>query len=235
MTAIAMVLAAGRGERMRPLSAVLPKPALPLLEQPVIASAINLAAAADCRRIVVNAWHLTKLLERSLEEIDTSTPVAVSREPELMGTAGGLALARERGLLGDDGPVLVINGDGLLNLDLKPLFERMANSGDLISLALLPHLDPKRWSRIVLEADQSVAKIIAAGDPKPGEVTFLYPGVMLVSRQTLDSIDLRPGGVPEQLWGPALAARKLGGVPVSGHWREIGTPSAYLEAVMGRL
>jgi len=59
MTAVAaaMVLAAGRGERMRPLSDVLPKPALPLTDGPVIASALQLASDAGVNRIVVNTWH----------------------------------------------------------------------------------------------------------------------------------------------------------------------------------
>lgn len=235
MTVVAMVLAAGRGERMRPLSRVLPKPALPLLRQPVVASAIALAATADCRRIVVNTWHLAEIMERSLGDIETTTHLAVSREPELMGTAGGLALARDRGLLGDDGPILVINGDGVLNLDLKPLFSRMEDSRDLVSLALLPHLDPRAWSRVVLEDDGSVASIMGAGDPVPGEVPFLYPGVMLVSREALSRLEAQPGGVPEHLWGPALALGRFGGIPVSGHWREVGTPPGYLEAVMTRL
>lgn len=235
MTIAAMVLAAGCGERMRPLSRVLPKPALPLLGQPVVASAIALAAAAECRRIVVNTWHLAGIMERSLKDIETATPLAVSREPELMGTAGGLALARDRGLLGGDGPTLVINGDGLLNLDLKPLFSRMESSRDLVSLALLPHLDPRAWSRVVLDDNGSVERIMGAGDPEPGEVPFLYPGVMLVSREALNRLEARPGGVPEHLWGPALAEGRLGGVPVSGHWREVGTPPGYLEAVMTRL
>jgi mannose-1-phosphate guanylyltransferase len=235
MNIVAMVLAAGRGERMRPLSRVLPKPALPLLQQPVVASAVALATTAGCRRIVVNTWHLAEIMERSLGDIESTTHLAVSREPELMGTAGGLALARDGLLLGNDGPVLVINGDGLLNLDLRPLFVRMADSRDLVSLALLPHLDPRTWSRVVLEDDGSVARIIKAGAPEPGEVPFLYPGVMLVSREALNRLETRPGGVPEHLWGPALAAGRLGGIPVTGHWREVGTPASYLEAVMTRL
>ena len=142
-----MVLAAGRGERMRPLSDVLPKPALPLIDRPVVASAIRLAAARDAR-VTVNIWHLADLMERALGEIDAATRVTVSRESELMGTAGGIALARDRGLLGDAGPVLIVNGDSLLNLDLEPLYRRMASTDDLVSLALLPHLDPLRWSRL---------------------------------------------------------------------------------------
>jgi NDP-sugar pyrophosphorylase family protein len=232
MIEAAMVLAAGRGERMRPLSDALPKPALPLVEEPVIASPLRLAANAGANRVVVNTWHLNDEMEAALAETEPGCAVVVSREHELMGTAGGLALARDRGLLGTSGPVLVVNGDGLLNLDLAPVFERLADDDLEVVLALLPHLDPCRWSRVLLDADNLVTRIEPPGRPSDDEVPFVYPGVMLISRRALDSIEPGPGEVPARLWQPALARRGLGGVVVSGHWREIGTPAAYLEAVL---
>jgi mannose-1-phosphate guanylyltransferase len=144
-------------------------------------------------------------------------------------------LARDRGLLGDSGPVLIINGDGLLHLDLDPLFDRMRISGDLISLALLPHPDPLRWSRIILDHGGLVASIKGSGPPDPREVPLLYPGVMLVSREALDRLPTGPGDTPECLWGPAMTEDRLGGVLVPGHWREIGTPADYLGAVRARI
>ena len=131
---VAMVLAAGRGVRMRPLSDVLPKPALPLPEGPVVSAAVCQAAAAGIRRIVVNLWHLPELMAEALRRITPlEAEIRLSPEPELMGTAGGLALARDRGLLGDRGPVVVFNGDSLLQLSLEPLLERFASSRDLVT------------------------------------------------------------------------------------------------------
>ena len=236
MTVSAMVLAAGRGERMRPLSGVLPKPALPLLHKPVIASGIRLAEAAGATRVVVNTWHLAELMQAKLGDIEHPAPmITISRETELMGTAGGIALARDRGLLGDRGPVLVINGDGLLNLDLEPLFCRFESSDDLVSLALIPHPDPPRWSRISLDRRGLVTDIRRPGAAAAGEVLFLYPGVMLITREALSQLPTGPGDTPERLWGPALTEGRLGGAVVNGRWREVGTPSDYLEAVLGRL
>ncbi len=231
----AMVLAAGRGSRMQPLSRVLPKPALPLPDGPVIGSALLLAAASNPRRIVVNTWHLAHEMERAVSEVGLETEIAISREDQLMDTAGGIALARDRGLLGDRGPVLVINGDGMFNLELGPLFERMAHTDDLVSLALLPHLDPFRWSRVTLDTTGAIGSIKKAGAPDLGEPPFLYPGVMLISRPALDTLAARPGAVSECLWGPALAEKRLGGAVVPGKWREVGTPSDYLDAVLGQL
>jgi len=233
--AAAMVLAAGRGERMRPLSNVLPKPALPLFEQPVVASALRLATTLGTERLVVNTWHLADAMERALTEVELGIEITVSRETQLMDTAGGIALARDRGLLGDSGPVLIVNGDGLLSLNLGPLLERMTHTDDLVSLALLPHLDPRRWSRVILDQGGNLSRIKKPGRPEPNEAPFLYPGVMLVAREALNDLAARPGAIPECLWEPALAMKRLGGVVVPGHWREVGTPSEYLEAALDQL
>ncbi len=215
---------------------MVPKPALPLPDGPVIASALRLAESAGAARLVVNTFHLAERMAAAVAEVaPLGACVEISRERSLMGTAGGLALARDRGLLGREGPVLVINGDGALGLDLAPLLERHRVRDDLVTLALLPHLDPLRWSRVELDGAGRVADIRSAGRPGAHEAPFLYPGVMVVSRQALDALPSAPGEVPAALWEPARAAGRLGGAVVAGHWREVGTPEDYLALVVARL
>ena len=232
----AMVLAAGLGQRMRPLTSVLPKPALPMPDGPVVASALRLAASAGVSRIVVNVSHLAEQMAEAVSEVAIGgVEIALSFEDELMGTAGGLAVARDRGLLGSEDSVLVINGDGALGLDLDGFAESHLARSDLVTLALLPHLDPERWSRVVLDVDERVTKIHPPGRPEPLEVPFLYPGVMAVHREALDALPATPGEIPNALWGPAQKERRLGAMVVAGHWREVGSPTDYLEVMLLRL
>jgi NDP-sugar pyrophosphorylase family protein len=149
-----------------------------------------------------------------------------------MGTAGGLALARDRGLLGSGGSVLVINGDGILNLRLDPLFERHIRSREEVTLALLPHLDPGRWTRVLLDDRGKVRELRPPGPVERSEVPLLYPGVMAIARRALDRLDARPGDLPERLWTPARGSGELGGAVVPGHWREVGSPRDYLEVAL---
>jgi NDP-sugar pyrophosphorylase family protein len=221
---------------MRPLSSVVPKPALELPDGPVITSAMRLAVAAGVDRIVVNTCHLAQRLVRAVSEVDLDhAEVVFSEEQRLMGTAGGLALARQRGLLGRDGSVLVINGDGVLGLDIAALASRHREHGDAVTLALLPHLDPTRWSRVILDTDGRVEAIHSPGRPDAVEAPFLYPGVMAISREALDALPVAPSQVQEVLWRPAQAAGRLAGVVIAGHWREVGTPPDYLEVATQRL
>jgi NDP-sugar pyrophosphorylase family protein len=197
---------------------------------------MRLAEAAGVERIVVNTWHLAHRMAQAVAEVELDhVEVVFSEEKRLMGTAGGLALARLRGHLGRTGPILVLNGDGVLGLDIQALAARHLERKDAVTLALLPHLDPTRWSRIVLDTDGHVETIRAPGRPDALEAPFLYPGVMAVGREALDALPVEPSQVPDLLWGPAQAAGRLGGVVVAGHWREVGTPSDYLEVVTQRL
>ena len=233
---VAMILAAGRGERMRPLSSVVPKPALDLPDGPVISSAMRLVEEAAVERVVVNTWHLADRMALAIAEVELRhVEIVFSEEQRLMGTAGGLALARQRGLLGREGPVLVLNGDCVLALDIEALATRHLEMGDAVTLALLPHLDPARWSRVVLDTAGLVDAIRPPARPGPLEAPFLYPGVMAVSREALDTLPVEPGQVPELLWGPAQSLKRLGGVVVPGHWQEVGTPSSYIEMVHQKL
>lgn len=230
----AMVLAAGRGERMRPLSDVLPKPALPLIDGPVVTSALRLAARSGAARIVCNTWHLADLMTAAIADA-TDREVELSRETALMGTAGGLALARDRGLLGTDGAVLVINGDGISKLDITSLLEQHARRGDSVTLGLLPHPDPSRWSRVLVDDRGAVTAIRPPGDGQQGDQPRVYPGVMLVSREALDQLPSSTGEIPERLWFPALKIGALGGALISGSWREVGTAADYLAVFMEQL
>ncbi len=231
----AMILTAGRGQRMRPLSDVLPKPALPILDRPVAAWALELAIRTGARSLAANVWHLAGLMEAAIRSASAGRDVGISHESELLGGAGGLAAARDQGLLGEEGTVLVLNGDSLTDLDLTPVFERHQDAGDLVTLALLPHPDPGRWSGIALDRSGRVSALVPPGTPGEHRRLWLYPGVMLVARELLDAIPSGPGEISERLWAPARRAGRMGGVIVRGTWREVGTPDAYREAVLNAL
>jgi MurNAc alpha-1-phosphate uridylyltransferase len=120
----AMILAAGRGERMRPLSDATPKPLLEVGGKPLIAWQIEALARAGFRDIVVNVAHLAaRMLEALGDGAAFGVRIAWSREPEPLETAGGIATASP---LLAPGPALVVSGDIWTRFDYVSLLPRMA-------------------------------------------------------------------------------------------------------------
>ena len=222
-----MLLAAGRGERMEPLSTVVAKPALEVLGRPLLASALEHLVRAGCRPIVVN-------LHRHPEQVEAAARAAggaalrFSREPELLGGAGGVAAARAHFA---PGPVLVANADTWSDLDLAPVLGELAL--DNAVLALLPHPDPGRWGSVVLEPSGHVAAFLAPGAAGPGE-RFLFTGFQALGDEIVRGLPDPPAEMGE-VWRALLRRRKLLGVRVQGRWREAGSPEAYRALVAGLL
>ncbi|WP_437960895.1 sugar phosphate nucleotidyltransferase [Sorangium sp. So ce119] len=132
--ASAMILAAGLGTRLRPLTDELPKPLLWLGDRPLIAHIAEQLAAGGVRRAALNKSHLAERFSRDLIAA-FPVPVDVLHEPEPFGTAGGLANAA--GALGD-GDVILWNGDILIDLDVAALCAAHGQRGAAATLAVAP-------------------------------------------------------------------------------------------------
>lgn len=118
----AMILAAGRGERMRPLSDATPKPLLPVGGVPLIVRQIRALAAAGVTDVVINAAHLADRLVEALGDGHAhGIAIRWSREPEPLEAAGGIATAMP---LLPEGPVLVVSGDLWTTFDYAQLMPR---------------------------------------------------------------------------------------------------------------
>ncbi len=216
-----MLLAAGRGERMEPLSSLVPKPALEVAGAPLLASSLANLRRAGCGRVVVNL-HRDPGQVAAAARAAAGGEIAFSWEPELLGGAGGVAAARA--LLGD-GDVLVGNADSWGALDLAPVLA--ARADDAVVLALVPHPDPARWASVVLDRDGRVARFLAPGAGGAGD-RFLFTGFELLGRAVIAALPAGPGEMASR-WDDARRRGRLRGVVVAGSWREAGTPSSYRE------
>ena len=224
-----MLLTAGHGTRMEPLSSWVAKPALDVLGRPLLASALAHLCGFGCVRVAANLYRHAEQVEAALRLAATGgDEVLLSREATLLGGAGGVAAARP--LLGP-GPLLVGNADVWAALDLAPLRAPLAE--DAIVLALADHPDPERWSSVLLEDDGRVAAFLPAG-ARPGRTPYLFTGFQLLGAAAVAALPPPPGE-----WRPVwMAARERGalrGAVVAGRWREAGTPAAYRDLVLAEL
>jgi MurNAc alpha-1-phosphate uridylyltransferase len=216
----AMILAAGLGERMRPLTDHTPKPLLEVGGQPLIVWQIQRLKAAGFGELVINHAHLGQKIEDFLGD-GTAWGVAIawSREPAPLETAGGIATARS--LLGD-APFLVTNGDVYADFDygrLMPVLADMAaNPAHLAHLVLVDNPPHHPQGDFSLEDGQVV--------PPPthavGRLTF--SGIGCYRPELFAGI---PAGSKAKLAPILIAAMEQGqvtGEHFTGRWEDVGTP-----------
>jgi MurNAc alpha-1-phosphate uridylyltransferase len=219
-----MLLAAGRGDRMTPLSSVLAKPALEVLGRPLLASSYSLLEQVGCSRIVVNLHWRPRQVAAAARAAARLVRPRFSWEPTLLGSAGGIGRARR---VLDYGPVLVANGDVWADLDLSAFPTTVAN--DEIVLAVMPHPDPARWNSLRLAANGTVESIVLAGEVAPGE-PFHFTGVQLLGAAVVAALPDTPAEM-RPVWRSMLAHGRVRSAVVSGSWREAGTPAGYLQLI----
>jgi NDP-sugar pyrophosphorylase family protein len=224
-----MLLAAGRGQRMAPLSHHVAKPALDVLGRPLLAASLD-ALSRCCDRIVVNLHHRPRQVLAAVYRASASERAPkISWEPQLLGGAGGIAAARS--LLGP-GPLLLGNADVWSALDLAPLLA--AADPKTVTLALMVHPDPSRWSLVNVDRDGRVAGF-ARASAKVDWTPLLFTGFQLVGEAALAGLPAAPGEIAGVLWESLRASGRLRGVVVEGVWHEAGSPAAYRDMVSALL
>jgi len=228
----AMVFAAGRGERMGPLTRDRAKPALPFCEVPLLTRLLRWITSAGVTRVVVNLHHCPETLEPLLDSAERTIPgltIGRSFEPALLGTSGGLARAADRFGLGSagEGPLLVLNGDTLPTFDLREMARFHGACGGEATLLSDPHPGPEFSGERRLETDEGGAVTGLSGPGGPG---LGFSGVWLLEPTAFRHLDGGPGGLSQDLLPGLIAAGTARAFPSRAPWFEIGTPRRYLEA-----
>jgi N-acetyl-alpha-D-muramate 1-phosphate uridylyltransferase len=212
----AFILAAGRGERMRPLTDRTPKPLLPAGGKPLIVWHMERLAAAGFREIVINHAHLGEQIEAALGDgSQWGLHIRYSAEPPgALETAGGIANALP--LLGDQ-PFLVVNGDIWCDMDFGQLFK----STETAHLVMVANPEHHVGGDFSLDGEQ----VVYAN----GEQTLTYAGIGIFSPSFFAGV--KPGTVMKlrPLLDAAIAAGTLTGERYTGRWVDVGTPQRLAE------
>lgn len=221
----AMVLAAGLGKRMRPLTATRPKPLVEVAGKPLLDHVLDRIRAAGIGKVVVNVHYLADALEAHLRRRAADLDIKVSDERGLLlETGGGIAKALP---LIDEDSFLVANSDNLW----------IDGPRDAISL-LAEHWDEERMDALLLLVPLARANCHnGLGDfhmdpagritrRRPAKVApFVYTGIQIVSKRLFTDIPDGPFGFM-LLWERAIAAGRAYGFVHQGLWFDVGTPPA---------
>lgn len=233
---IAMILAAGLGTRLRPLTDRIAKPALPLFGTTLLGNNLALVARAGCDEVVVNAHHLPHTVAAAAREAAAlGLRLHLSFElPQVRGTGGALVAARP--LLDRGEPFLLLNGDVLTDLDPRPAIAAHLASGADTTMVLRPMPEGAPFAPVEVDERGQVARIAGHGrDVASGERLrpYAFTGIHVLSRAIFDVLPVDGAPCVNRQGHAALIAsgrKVLGHVEEGGSWSDVGTPERYLQA-----
>ena len=229
----AVVLAAGLGTRLRPLSAVRAKAALPVAGRPIVIRILEQLKAAGVERVVVNLHHRAETIARVVGDgRQLGLDVRYSWESEVLGSGGGPARALP--LLAAD-RFFIVNGDTLAQVDLAALAAAHHASGALATLAVVP-ANLASYNAILADASGQWTGVAARGTPAADVrgTPWHFVGLQAVNAAAFASVDAsRPSETVREIY-PGLVAERPGAVrvfPTTGSFFDVGTPADYFATV----
>lgn len=220
-----MVMAAGLGTRMRPLTNDKPKPLVKVAGKAMIDHCFDKLEEAGVENVVVNVHYFADMLEAHLQSADYPFEFRISDERnQLMETGGGLVQAQS---LIDDDLFFCINSDNLWSDGATTSLEHLTENWDDDKmdalLLLVPHSGARNYKGtgdFLLDEEGRITRKIPGG-----EAPYIYTGIQLLSKRLLRDAPDGPFSTMK-LWERAIAEKRLYGLVHQGDWYEVGSPEA---------
>jgi mannose-1-phosphate guanylyltransferase len=219
----AIILAAGLGTRLRPLTRNKPKALIPVANRPIISRNIDYLRFSGVQRIMVNAHHhYQQLLDYLDEKKSFDIEIDVHVEPEILGTGGGIRNCMD---LRHSGHFIVMNGDVLTNIDLAKARDHHRKAGHIATL-VLHYREP--YNSVLIDNRYQIIEIGLRNNP----AGLAFTGIHILEPEVLQKI-------PEQGYSDIIDCYKamidsgesIGAYVSENHyWHDIGTPEGYISA-----
>jgi len=238
-----MILAAGLGTRLRPLTYLLPKPMAPVLDRPVMEHSARLLADTGFEQVVTNLSYLPEQIREHFGDGSAfGIELAYSEEPEPLGTAGGVGKVRD--FLSASESFLIISGDALTDLDLAAMREAHAAHEGIATLATKRVDDTSQFGVAITAEDGRIQGFQEKPDPAEALADLANCGIYMFRSEIFDYFPgpehHSPAGDPDQPQGFVDWAQDVfptlleNDVPFYSHeidayWNDIGSVSEYLQ------
>lgn len=227
----AIILAAGAGTRLRPLTDTCPKPMLPVAGRPLLAHTLGWLRAAGVTEAALNLHHLPDVVRGGLGDgAAWGVALRYSYEPTLLGTSGAVRAIAERFPGWLEQTFLLIYGDMLLDIDLGDLLEAHRAGPAALTMALKRTADPSSQGMVELDAAGRVRRFVEKPPAWDGG-NLANAGVYLCEPSVLELIPPGPSDFGHEII-PALlsSGATVCGRLARGYMLDIGTPAAYAQA-----
>ncbi len=236
MNTRAMVFAAGLGTRLRPLTNVLPKPVIPILNRPLSWFVLDHLRRAGCEHVVLNTHHLACEVKRALLSAPTidGLTLTFAEEQRLLGTGGGVKNAMRmqsnalgRGL-GVDESIIAFNGDVFFAPDLEAAMALHERSGAIATMILRQVPGAARFGAIEIDENGQVRRMLET--PNGALRACMFSGVHVLSSRAIAELPEEGCIVRRGYLRWLERGERISGLVDASPWRDLGTPREYLNA-----
>jgi len=224
----AMVLAAGHGRRLAPLTDTVPKPLMPVAGRPILEHILAFLRAGGIEEVVINLHHLGARIEDAIGDgRNHGLSVRYSREPTIRDTGGGIKAA-EALLAGE--PFVVVNGDSLLDLALTEVLAFHRARAGIATIVVRPDPDAASYGLVELDANDRLRRLagLPAGPIDVPLRAFMFPGLHVFEPRIFDWMDADEAFSVTRVTYPRLlaASQPVYGYATGARWITIDTPEA---------
>jgi NDP-sugar pyrophosphorylase family protein len=220
----AMILAAGMGERLRPLTNIYPKVLVPVVNMPVVDRIIQFLTIHGVEKIIINAHHHGRMIHDYLQgDSPFGVKVETRIEKEILGIGGGIKNTED--FWGTD-PFIVINGDILTDIDLGDVYEFHMKKNHLVTMVL--H-DFPQYNKVRVDKEMNILSIGPGTNVKG---TLAFTGIHIINPEVLNFIpDKKKYNIIDSYKRLIDLKKPIKGYIATGHrWIDIGTIADYLRA-----
>jgi mannose-1-phosphate guanylyltransferase len=229
----ALVLTAGLATRLRPLSFVRAKAALPVAGAPLVRRILRNLRATGVTDAVLNVHHLPHTLTRRVGDgADIGMRVRYSWEMPVLGSAGGPRHALPLLTAPGSSTFLIVNGDTLTDADIGAVVAGHQRSGALVTMAVIPNMEPEKYGGVLVDAEGVVTGFVRRGS---SERSYHFIGVQVAEAAAFAAL---PDNTPHESVAalyPTLMAARRGAVRAhvcTAEFMDIGTPADYLQTAL---
>src|SRR6476620_4607627 len=226
----ALLLTAGLGTRLRPLTYARAKPAVPVNGEPLVRRILTWLAGHGIRDVVLNLHHKPETIAAVTGDgADLGIRIRYSWEQPVLGSAGGPRHALPLLTDGGDEPFLIVNGDTLTDVDVQAMQAAHLRSAAQVTMAVIPNPRPEHYGGVQVSEAGFVTGFTRRGSPGP---SYHFVGVQIAAGRTLAALD---DNVPAESVGwlyPSLMARDARSVAAfvcDAVFQDIGTAQDYLD------
>jgi len=226
----AMILAAGFGTRLRPLTDVTPKPLLPVSGTPMIVWNLLLLKRHGFQEVIINLHHLGAMIRQTLGDgTGFGMQITYSHEPLILGTGGGIKQV-ESYFQGE--PVLVLNGDTLFELDLTALIAFHRSQQAAATMVLRQDPEAARWGLVEVTDRAEVIRITGRGRSVSAPTAArMFAGIHILHPRLLHALPVgKESSIIDAYVRGIQEGERIMGYDFDGYWNDVGTPERYAQA-----